>query len=163
LYEYIQTRNDKDAIAVFVDQVIFSQNLQNLTNTTKHCGKVVYKPNNPQFATQGAVSASNYILKKDVVTLETYDYNNYPTDPYQSLNCNNCGNQSVSNLYKTKGPSCIENGLCNGVTNIKSYGNRTSRYAYLDPRLFNRKYMPNFNNTHKHRSGGEIGTTTALE
>lgn len=109
---------NREEIIIYIEEIvnISSQYLQNLTGT-KHCGKVIYKPNNPQFATQGAVTASTYILKKDVVTLE------------RSL--------MDQNLYKSKGfvDTC-------GLKNAKSVGNRPSGLACLYPHLYNRKYMP---------------------
>jgi hypothetical protein len=139
LYAELDKRGDKEMIA-FVTKVT-NQNYQNLAGPGKNCGKVIYKPSNAQFATQGAVSASNYILKKDVVALETYDYNTY-NEPYKSLNCNNCGTQNVSNLYKTKPSNCLKNGVCNSITNIKTYGNRRSKYAYMVPELIDPIYTP---------------------
>lgn len=141
LFFEINKRDDKEVLSAFVTKVVSNENYR-ASATRNHCGKVIYKPNNPQFATQGAVSASNYILKKDVVTLETYDYNTYKADPYKSINCNNCGTENVSNLYKTKGSSCLKNGVCNSSTNIKTYGNRPSKYAYMDPNLLDPKYTP---------------------
>ena len=143
LHVELDKREDSKMLLAFVAKVISAnQNYQNLAGPGKHCGKVIYKPSNSQFATQGAVSASNYILKKDVVALETYDYNTYKTEPYQSLNCNNCGTQNVSNLYKTKGSTCLKNGVCNSITNIKTYGNRRSKYAYMVPELIDPIYTP---------------------
>ena len=141
LFVELNGRSDKEMLAAFVTRVVSNENYQNLA-TRNHCGKVIYKPNNAQFATQGAVSASNYILKKDVVTLETYDYNTYNADPYKSINCNNCGTESVSNLYKTKSSTCIKDGVCNSNTNIKTYGNRPSKYAHMVPNLIDPKYTP---------------------
>jgi len=138
LFAELDKREDKEMLAAFVTKVIVSNQYQNLADTRKNCGKVIYKPSNPQFATQGAVSASNYILKKDVVTLETYDYSHNT----ESLNCNNCGTESVSNLYKTKGSTCLKNGVCNSMTNIKTYGNRPSKYAHMVPHLIDPKYTP---------------------
>ena len=109
---------NREEILVYIAEIvnISSQYLQNLTGN-KHCGKVIYKPNNPQFATQGAVTASTYILKKDVVTLESSLYS--------------------PQLYKTK--SSVN--TCN-LKNMKSCGNRPSSIACLYPDLYNRKYMP---------------------
>lgn len=39
--------------------------------TERGCARVYYKPNNPQFAQQGAVSSSTRTLKLDVVTVDT--------------------------------------------------------------------------------------------
>ena len=122
LRNYVNEMPNKEEILIYIFEIvsISSQYLQNLTGN-KHCGKVIYKPNNPQFATQGAVTASTYILKKDVVTLET------------SL-------QSPQ-LRKSKGS------VDNCKLNTKSSGNRPSSMACLYPDLYNRKYMPKTNNT----------------
>jgi hypothetical protein len=46
--------------------------LSNITNTNaKGCKTVYYKPNNPQFATQGGVSSSTRLLKLNVDTITT--------------------------------------------------------------------------------------------
>lgn len=129
LFSEINKREDKAVLGVYINKIISNQNFQDLAGPTKHCGRVIYKPSNYQFATQGAVSASNYTLKKDVVTLETYDYNT--PNPYKSLNCNNC--QSSKLLTNT----------CCDTTTIKTYGNRISKFAYLNPNLLDRKYTPN--------------------
>ena len=117
LRNYTKEIPNSEEINIYITEIlnISSQYLQNLTGN-KHCGKVIYKPSNPQFATQGAVTASTYILKKDVVTLETY---------LQS-----------PQLYKSKGYV----NYCN-LKNIKS-GNRPNSLACVYPELYNRKYMP---------------------
>lgn len=74
------------------------------------CQLTTYKPSNPQFATQGAVSSSTQILKANVVTIETNaaslnrnyinlkkqkdsQCNNPPIMPYQNKKaCSNFGN-----------------------------------------------------------------------
>jgi len=155
LYVFINTMENSEELIKFVSDLV-NLNSEYLTGS-KNCGKVVYKPSNAQFATEGAVTASTYILKKDVTEMEKYDALQNRQNIYQTLNCNNCGTQSgVSNIYKTKTPTCLQNGVCNSVTTVKTYGNRPSRYAYLNPELYNRKFMGNFNNTHQHRDTGGI-------
>ena len=151
---------NKEEILYYINGVL-NQNreyLQNYASANKNCGKVVYKPSNRQFATQGAVSASTYILKRDVVTLEKNYAMQNPQNVYDGINCNNCGSNQYNSLLKTKTPIYGRNGR-NGTCDIASYGNRNSRYAYLFPPLYDRKYVPNINNTHKHRVIGEVGTT----
>lgn len=121
---------------------------------SKNCGKVVYKPNNRQFATQGAVTASTYILKKDVVALEKYYALQNKQNIYQTMNCYNCGTDPSNYLYKTKTPLIP---ACTG-RNLASSGNRNSRYAYLFPALYDRKLVPNSNNTHNHRETSGVGS-----
>jgi hypothetical protein len=57
----------------------------------KGCKRVYYKPNNPQFATQGGVSSSTRILKLNVDTITT--------------NANSIKKANI-NLSKQKAPSC---------------------------------------------------------
>ena len=49
----------------------------------KGCSQVYYKPNNPQFANQGAVSSSTRILKLNVDTISTNAYKN-PKNIYKN-------------------------------------------------------------------------------
>ena len=122
LRNYVNEIPNKEEILIYISEIvsISSQYLQNLTGN-KHCGKVIYKPNNPQFATQGAVTASTYILKKDVVTLESSLQ--YPQLRKSKASVDNC------------------------KFNTKSSGNRPSSMACLYPDLYNRKYMPKTNYT----------------
>ena len=73
------------------------------------CQLVVYKPNNYQFAKQGAVDSSTRILKLQVDTISTnaasiHNYNN--TGP-QLVTANEIttGNP-INNIYKNKAPKC---------------------------------------------------------
>jgi hypothetical protein len=134
LYTAIDEMTNKEEIFVYVNEIIdiSYQYIQNFTGTNKNCGKVIYKPNNAQFATQGAVTASTYILKKDVVTLES---------------------SKQDQMIKTK--SSVN--TCN-LKNAKSCGNRPSSFACLYPFLYDRKLVPNINNTHPHRTMGNIGS-----
>lgn len=111
LFAELNTRKDNEMLIAFVTRVISSNQ-----NRKGDCGKVIYKPSNPQFAKQGAVSASNYILKKDVVTLETYDYQKRNDSLNDSLNLNKC-------------------------TNSKQCANK-NKYAYMVPQLVDPKYTP---------------------
>ena len=80
------------------------------TTCQKQCSKVVYKPNNPQFATQGGVSSSTRTLKLTVDTIEknALYYNRLKgyqlLSPYQT-------NGSVADspfIYKNKHVSCTK-------------------------------------------------------
>ena len=69
----------------------------------KGCSQVYYKPNNPQFANQGAVSSSTRILKLNVDTISTNAYKN-PKNIYKNKNSNTgnaCINQSVTDMLKS--------------------------------------------------------------
>lgn len=75
---------------------------ETLTNL-KGCSQVYYKPNNPQFANQGAVSSSTRILKLNVDTISTNAYKN-PSNIYKNKSSNvgnQCVNQSVSDILKS--------------------------------------------------------------
>ena len=65
----------------------------------KGCGKVIYKPNNQQFAHQGAVSSSDRILKLtvDTVTKCAYNMNNqfYKEKTDKCRNVNNMPNKQL--------------------------------------------------------------------
>jgi len=75
------------------------------------CQLVVYKPNNYQFAKQGAVDSSTRNLKLNVDTISTnaasiQNYNN--TGPFL-VDANELyagGNNNNSNLVKNKAPNC---------------------------------------------------------
>lgn len=75
------------------------------------CQLVVYKPNNYQYAKQGAVDSSTRNLKLNVDTISTnaasiQNYNN--TGPFL-VNANELyagNNPNISNLYKNKAPNC---------------------------------------------------------
>ena len=75
------------------------------------CQLVVYKPNNYQYAKQGAVDSSTRNLKLNVDTISTnaasiQNYNN--TGPLL-VNANELyagNNNNVANLYKNKAPNC---------------------------------------------------------
>jgi hypothetical protein len=112
LFSELQTHPEKEFLINFIKVLLADQNYQNLAGPSKHCGRVIYKPSNPQFATQGAVSSSNYILKKDVVTLETYYQNSHKTLPVTKSECP-----------------------------VKA-GIRPSKFTHLVPELINRKYTP---------------------
>lgn len=67
----------------------------------KTCGQVYYKPNNPQFAQQGAVSSSTRLLKLNVDTIST------AAAKHKRLNQSNVHESSnTSFIYKDKTPSC---------------------------------------------------------
>lgn len=75
---------------------------ETLTNL-KGCSQVYYKPNNSQFANQGAVSSSTRILKLNVDTISTNAYKN-PKNIYKNKSSNTgnyCINQSVTDMLKS--------------------------------------------------------------
>lgn len=75
------------------------------------CKLTVYKPNNYQYANQGAVSSSTRILKLNVDTISTNaaSINNYNNTGPLLVNANELYagvNPAQSNLYKNKAPTC---------------------------------------------------------
>ena len=81
------------------------------TNLATACARVVYKPNNYQFAKQGAVSSSTLMLKRNVTTIET-NLAGYNRDMLRgtqlglqnSLTAN--GQPAIPFLYKNKIQGC---------------------------------------------------------
>ena len=97
------------------------------------CKLVEYKPNNPQYATQGAVSSSTRILKLNVTTIEK---NAASFKKRQAIDVLNTAGTSpaVPFIYKTKVPYCnpglyIKNG--NPKTCFR--GKNDSTYTPYDP------------------------------
>ena len=111
-YELLETKNISsflNSIHSYVDEQIYNNIIfifesisrETLTNS-KGCSQVYYKPNNPQFANQGAVSSSTRILKLNVDTISTNAYKN-PPNIYKNKSSNTgnaCVNQSVTNMLK---------------------------------------------------------------
>jgi hypothetical protein len=76
----------------------------------KGCSQVYYKPNNPQFAKQGAVSSSTRILKLTVDTINTSAYNQRKLksgNPSNTATAIQYGfDPNIPFIYKDKVPSC---------------------------------------------------------
>lgn len=74
------------------------------------CPLTVYKPNNPQFAQQGAVSSSTRLLKLNVNTISTHNAslhnNNNVGDQLVTSNDLYAGEDNRQNPWKTKVPNC---------------------------------------------------------
>ena len=79
-----------------------------MASNVKGCSRVYYKPNNPQFANQGAVSSSTRILKLNVDTITQNAY------------------KLPSNLSKNKvsntGDKCIQESVTNILKSYKQLG-----------------------------------------
>jgi hypothetical protein len=69
---------------------------------TKGCSRVYYKPNNPQYATQGGVSSSTRILKLNVDTISTAAARQRKLRGASTSSSS--GNNSF--IYKDKVPQC---------------------------------------------------------
>ena len=152
VFQFIDTLNGRGKeITFFVNRLIIdnSDTIQNiLTTANRRCGKVVYKPNNFQFAVEGAVSSSTQILKRNVTTLNKYgaEHRAFFNGMYTPVFCEaNCGNNlNIPLVLKTKGSTCVKNGRCNGILPITAYGKRVTVMSRYYPELYNTKYMPNY-------------------
>jgi hypothetical protein len=77
-----------------------------LRQTNHRCSRVYYKPNNPQYATQGSVSSSARLLKLNVDTINRHAYltsinpSNVATSIQSGINAN------VPYIYKDKVEQC---------------------------------------------------------
>jgi hypothetical protein len=113
-YELIEIKNISiflNSIKIFINEQIYNNIIydfetisrETLTNS-KGCSQVYYKPNNPQFAKQGAVSSSTKILKLTVDTISTSSYKN-PNNIYKNKSSNNgnscMGKQCVADILKS--------------------------------------------------------------
>lgn len=111
-YQLIESKNISsflESIKKYIDEDIYNNIIydfetiskETLTNL-KGCSQVYYKPNNPQFANQGAVSSSTRILKLNVDTISTNAYKNPKNiNKNKSSNTGNaCINQNVTDMLK---------------------------------------------------------------
>ena len=105
-------------------------------NNPNGCKLVVYKPNNSQFAVQGAVTSSTRTLKLSVTTIEK-NLAGYRTDQRAGAKLNigpainKGGNPVIPFLYKNKAPYCTQD----------YYTNFTPRFQ--NPRTCGIKGSPN--------------------
>jgi hypothetical protein len=94
----------------FIDNPYWGMPLSGPSNPVG-CQLVVYKPNNYQFAKQGAVDSSTRNLKLNVDTISTNaaSISNYNNTGAQLVNANQLYagvSPNISNLYKNKAPNC---------------------------------------------------------
>jgi hypothetical protein len=108
LYLYLTQTNNANALVLF-QKYITNPYLgipYSYYSNQNGCKRTVYKPNNPQFAQQGAVQSSTRTLKKKVTTIETNA---------ASFHKNIDGNASFQNvpfLYKNKDSHCNQPPIC---------------------------------------------------
>jgi hypothetical protein len=71
-------------------------------SSSRYCSKVIYKPNNEQYSTQGAVSCSARIIKLnvDTISLDAANKKRYKDNPFQATD------SSQTYMYKDKVPQC---------------------------------------------------------
>jgi hypothetical protein len=125
-FNYIVSLNNPSALAVFVDFInnpYYGMPLAGPTNPAG-CKLVVYKPNNPQFAKQGAVSSSTRMLKLNVETIQT-----------------NAARNKLSNLLKNKAAQC-------GNPQIIRYQNKKSCFLSPSYNLYGIPSQPPFSSNH---------------
>ena len=143
LFNYLQSLNNVTAIAFFVDFMnnpYYGVPFAGPSNPVG-CKLTVYKPSNPQFAKQGAVSSSTRMLKLNVDTIQTNA---------ASLNRNNVNlvnsvmnsvNPENTAIFKNKAPTC-NNSLITRFQNKKA--------CFLNPQynLYRRPTQSAFNSNH---------------
>ena len=115
LFNYVNTLlpevNREAALALLVDFInnpYYGVPIEGPTNP-RGCKLVVYKPNNYQYAQQGAVSSSTRILKLNVDTIQTNAASFSKNDagiPYTSSNLLNYQNNNVPFILKNKTSKC---------------------------------------------------------
>jgi hypothetical protein len=121
LFDYLQNlpkENKEIAIAIltsYVNNPYFGVPFAGPNNPIG-CKLTVYKPNNPQYAKQGAVEASTRILKLNVTTIEK-NAASYYTDPagkyIRKTDTSNLVFTNVPFLYKNKSPRQCDNPFYN--------------------------------------------------
>lgn len=102
---------EKDAIAVILLQILSNPEQYGIAMTPSNpagCRRVYYKPNNPQYATQGAVSSSTRLLKLNTQTIEknAYDISKTNSEAGVELIAHGIPDASASQIYKMKPVKC---------------------------------------------------------
>ena len=143
LFTYLLTLDDQAAIAFFVSFVnnpYYGVPLDGPNNPVG-CKLVVYKPSNPQFAKQGAVSSSTRMLKLNVDTIQT----NAASLNRDNVNLVNSVNNTVTpkntTIFKNKAPTC------NNPTTIR-FQNKKSCYITPQYNLYRQPFQPAFSSNH---------------
>ena len=143
LFNYLKGLNNETAIAFFIDfinnpyyGVPFAG-----PNNPVGCKLVVYKPNNPQFAKQGAVSSSTRMLKLNVSTIQT----NAASLNRNNVNLVNSVNNTVTpentTIFKNKAPTCNN-------PSIIRFQNKKSCYLNPQYNLYRETTQPPFSSNH---------------
>ena len=143
LFNYLKGLNNESAIVFFIDfinnpyyGVPFAG-----PNNPVGCKLVVYKPNNPQFAKQGAVSSSTRMLKLNVDTIQT----NAASLNRNNVNLVNSVNNTVTPentaIFKNKAPTCNN-------PSIIRFQNKKSCYLNPQYNLYRETTQPPFSSNH---------------
>jgi hypothetical protein len=132
------------------------------------CKLTVYKPNNPQYATQGAVSSSTRLLKLNVDTISTNaaSIQNYNNTGAQLVTANElyAGNaNNYANLLKNKAPTCdnptifrFQNKKLCYYKKLPEYQNPASQpspYRYYPGTVFRTNHFSQSPNTYNTTTG----------
>lgn len=143
LFYYLKELNNEAAITFFIefiDNPYYGVPFAGPNNPVG-CKLVVYKPNNPQFANQGAVSSSTRMLKLNVDTIQT----NAASLNRNNVNLVNSVNNTVTpqntTIFKNKAPTC------NNPTIIR-FQNKKSCYLSPQYNLYGQPTQPAFNSNH---------------
>jgi len=144
------------------------------------CQLVVYKPNNYQYAKQGAVSGSTKILKLMVDTISTNaaSIQNNNNTGSQLINANElyAGQTNYNNLLKNKAPSCntpyplnfrqsgpFQNKKFCHYNSLQTYQNPISQpspYRYFQGTVFSSNHYSQSPNTYNTTSGSSSYNST---
>ena len=154
-----------DVFVSYLNNPYWGMPLSGPTNPSA-CKLTVYKPNNYQYAKQGAVSSSTRLLKLNVDTISTNSASlqNYNNTGQLLVNANQIYrgvDNNVANLYKNKAPTCnnptirqFQNKkLCYYQTNLPQYqlpATQPGTYRYFIGTVFssnNYSQSPNTYNT----------------
>lgn len=137
----------------------------------KGCSQVFYKPNNPQYAQQGAVSSSTRMLKLNVDTISTaaYKQNRYKKNKNTSINASTSGvvdmatalqtgfNPNLPFLYKDKVPPCQPSTYIGNPYFFQ--GQHQNKWICKANAQVN-SHMPSmYNSVYQHSAGNYIGST----
>jgi hypothetical protein len=116
LFEYLNGLSNETKTAAVTEFVAFVKNPYygvpfSGPSNPNGCKLTVYKPNNPQYAVQGAVSSSTRLLKLNVDTISTnaasIQHNNNTGSQLITANEIYRGNDNnVANYFKNKAPNC---------------------------------------------------------
>ena len=128
------------------------------------CKLTVYKPNNPQYATQGAVSSSTRLLKLNVDTISTNaaSIQNYNNTGAQLVTANELYAGNI-NLLKNKAPACnnpttfrFQNKKLCFYKKLPEYQNPASQpspYRYYPGTVFSSNHFSQSPNTYNTTTG----------
>jgi hypothetical protein len=176
-FNWVNGLQNPAALKVFTDFIrnpYWGMPLAGPSNQTG-CQLVVYKPNNYQYAKQGAVDSSTRTLKLDVNTISTnaasiQNYNNTGAKLVSANELYRGNNPNVANLLKNKVPNCntpwplnfSQSGrfqnkkYCNYKNQLPIYqvpASQPSPYRYYPGTVFSSNHFSQSPNTYNTTSG----------